>query len=268
MTLSTLAVEAIASGVIVLALSLLTEFVSPRVSGLLSGTPLGVVLVYFFVGRAQGVPVVVESVPHAVAGLSATLASACAYLWGAGVTRRLQPLPAVAACVGGFLAVALPLSVLSMSTLLALAMTLAATLAARRFLIRRSRVLKVENRVRMTIRLMLLRAGASAALVVTVIQLARVLGPEWKGLLIGFPMNLLPLLVIIHITYGREIVGAMLRHFPVGLVALVSYILSVPLTFPAFGATGGTLGSLAVAWLALAALPLLHRLAVPLLRGQ
>jgi len=252
--------EALSSGAVVLGLSLLAETVGPRVAGVLSGAPLGAVLVYFFVARESGAAVVVESIPHAVAGLSATLAFACAYLWGAGLSDRFSVASAITSGLAAYVLVALALSRMTMTLLPAMILTIVAVLAARRFVLGRSRNQAIKLRIRLTIRHLLARAGSSALFVVVVIHLAQALGPAWTGLLVGFPMTLLPLLVVIHITYSRDIVKAMIRQFPIGIFALYLFLLSIPLTFPRFGTMLGMAASLAFAYLYLLTLPLLSRL--------
>jgi hypothetical protein len=45
------------------------------------------------------------------------------------------------------------------------------------------------------------RAAASALTVAMVTSLAEWLGPKWSGLVIGFPVNSLPVMVILHAHY-------------------------------------------------------------------
>lgn len=96
----------------------------------------------------------------------------------------------------------------------------------------------------MTFGVLAFRAGLSTVFVVSIIGLAKVLGPSWAGLLVGFPMTLLPLLLIVHTTYSKEHAHAIIRNFPIGIVGLIIYLLSIPVTFPAFGVALGTIASL------------------------
>jgi hypothetical protein len=83
------------------------------------------------------------------------------------------------------------------------------------------------------------RAGASVVTVLSVTALAQLLGPKWSGLVVGFPVNLLPVMVILHVHYGRDVVKPFIKTFPAGafgicLFDLVAWLwlerLGLPLT--------------------------------------
>jgi len=64
--------------------------------------------------------------------------------------------------------------------------------------------------------LLAIRAGTAALTVLTVTALAQVLGPKWSGLVAGFPVNSLPVMVILHTHYGRDVVKPFIKTFPAG----------------------------------------------------
>ena len=72
----------------------------------------------------------------------------------------------------------------------------------------------------------------------------------------AFPMTLLPTMIIIHLTYSKEHVHALLSAFPVGLGSVVIYIVVVGETFSRFGIAGGTITALTAAWAYLILLPI------------
>ena len=88
--------------------------------------------------------------------------------------------------------------------------------------------------------------GIAALLIVIVITTAEALPPKWTGILAGFPTTLLPTFLILHLTYGPEQTHAMMRSFPIGMVSILLFILSVSVTFPQWGVYGGTAASLSV----------------------
>ena len=57
------------------------------------------------------------------------------------------------------------------------------------------------------------RAAASALTVAMVTSLAEWLGPKWSGLVIGFPVNSLPVMVILHAHYGRDAIRLFVTSF-------------------------------------------------------
>ncbi|MBL4690390.1 MAG: hypothetical protein JKY68_02860 [Rhodospirillales bacterium] len=248
------------SGGIVLGLSLLAERVGPRVAGVLSGAPLGAVIVYFFLGLEAGPDAVVASIPHAVAGLSGTLVFVYVYYRASLWPFRFAVITSLVAGVAAFICLALVLSRIPFN--LGSALALAAAAAIFTGLSFRARIdnLRISWRVRITPLVIAFRVGLSTTFVVSIIGLAKILGPSWAGLLVGFPMTLLPLLLIVHMTYSREHSHALIRNFPIGIVGLIIYLLSIPYTFPAFGVPLGTIASLGVACLYLIALPFIWRI--------
>lgn len=230
---------------IVIGLAAIAERVSPRVAGILSGAPLSSVLIYLFVGLDMGTPYIVESVPHGIAAFSATLAFVLTYY---SASRRLTRFAAAGStlfAVAVFVVVASALSAIPFSLAGAGALTLCA-IALSVWLFRKIEFVRVERPVRLTFRLLLMRGGLAAGLIVFVIALAEALGPGWTGLLAGFPSTLLPTLLIIHVTYGAAHTHALMRSFPIGMGSIVLYILSVTVTFPLWGVYGGTAASIAV----------------------
>lgn len=258
MDLAFLATKTAIAGVIVLGISLVAERVSPRAAGIISGAPMGALISYYFLGLEEGIDFVTASVPYAVAGMSGVMAFVCGYYVASTRVRGFNPLLSTIAGLAGFLAAAVSMRGVAFSALGGLAVAAAAALLAGT-LLRRAVDIRVVAPVRMTFGLLALRAGSAAALVVSVVSLAKILGPAWAGILMGFPMTLLPSILIVHVTYSKEHAYAMLRGFPLGIGSVLSYLLSVPFSFPAFGVHLGTLASLAIALCYLAALSLLFR---------
>lgn len=253
-----LLVKIVWSAGIVLGLTAIAERVNTRIAGILSGAPLNTVLVYLFVGQARGVDYVLSSVPHGIAAFAATLAFVLTYYL---VSSWLTVGVAVGSAVSGivvFIAVASLLAVIPFSLLGAILAT-TASLAAAIWIFRHIAFAQVGRPVRYTFRLWLLRGCLAAGLIVTVIGFAEILGSRWAGLLTGFPSTLLPTLMIIHMTYGSESTHALIRNFPIGMVSIILYILSVPFTFTQFGVYGGTAASLVVSLIYLSLVMVLAR---------
>jgi hypothetical protein len=243
---SSLITKAVWSALVVLGLSAIAERVSPRVAGIIGGAPHGTVLVYFFVGRDLGADYVVDSAPYGIAAFTATIAFMFAYQQ---VSLRVQKFAMAASTVAGtftFLIVALGLAQLELTLLSAVALTVTAS-AASLWLMRRIADVRVARPVRLTLRLLAIRAGLAAFLVVLAIAIASSMGPRWAGLMVGYPMTMLPTLLIVHATYGAPSTRALISSFPLGVGSIVIYILMVSVTFPSLGVAGGTLTSLLAA---------------------
>jgi len=50
-----------------------------------------------------------------------------------------------------------------------------------------------------------------------VTSLAHLLGPKWSGLIVAFPVNTLPVIVILHWHYGSDVIKPFIKRFPSGV---------------------------------------------------
>jgi len=252
---SLLLLKLVVTMVAVVGLSLVAERLSTRLAGVLAGFPHGIAIVLWFIGTEQGAEFAARAAGFATAGLGANVVLAWTY--GEVARRAGAGVRAVAmAALGGvaaFLAVAAALNMLAPGPLLAPVVAVA--------LIGLARLLvglwpAPAALVKPPLRLgeLLARAALAGAIVVAVTGLAALIGPQWAGLLAGFPVVSFPLLVILHLGHGPGPVMAVVRHYPFGIVALVVFTLVARWGFVALGVTGGTLAGLgaAVIWLAAA----------------
>jgi len=224
----------LATAAIVLTLSLIAERVSARIAGLLTGAPLGALIVFSFLAREKDGAYFAEAVPHGLAGLIGTLAFAYGYHLGCRGGPRLGLLTATLGGMTAYAAATLPLRAIDFTLVPALLTALTA-IAAAAFLFRRIENVLVARAVRLTPLVLAVRAGLAALLVTLVIALAEWGGPVITGLLVGFPMTLLPTYLIVHATYGAAPVSTMIRNFPLGLGGLISFLLVIRVVAPAWG---------------------------------
>jgi hypothetical protein len=234
----------------VLGLSAIAERAGPAVAGTLAGMPLGVAIVYFFVGIEQGPQFVVAAAPYSLGGFAATLCFNLCYWLVARRARRHRFLLAMTAAPLGFLLAAsglasLPLTVWSGTLLVGVLAGLSLLIMGKQ----PSR--RIGHRLRMTWQLLALRAGMAATVVLVITGIAEAIGPKWAGLLAGFPITLYPLLIIIHINYSAEDATTIVKAFPLGLPALIIFVLSAWAVFEPLGVPlGMTISMLAsLLWL-------------------
>ncbi len=239
----------------VVGLSLVAEHVSPRVAGVLSGYPLGTAIALFFIGVENGSGFAATAARHTLLGFAASLVLVYGYFLA---SRRIAPVearggPRYAALAGGsvlgigaFLATSAMLSPWQLPLWANLALpALAIVLAIRLF--RRIPNTRIEQRVRFTQGVLLVRASISAAIVLLITGVADAVGPGWAGLLSAFPITLFPFLVIMHLSYGAAPVYTIIKNYPFGLGSLLVYALSVSYSYPALGVAWGTLAAFAAA---------------------
>ena len=257
--MSILFIKVFAVTAIVLGLSVLAERLGPRLAGILMGAPLGALISYYFIGQEAGPEFVAAGTPYAAAGMTGTLMFTYAYYrisaWCAKWTPLWNAVAATAAGVGAYLASSAIIQYIPFTISTALAVIVPAIFIGS-FLFRKLGDVKVRNPVRLSFKLLIIRASGAAFLVSVVSSLAVFLGPTLGGLLMAFPMTLLPTMLIVHLTYSAAHVHAMLSAFPVGLGSVIVYIVAASETFPRYGVTWGSLSALAAAWTYLMVLPL------------
>jgi hypothetical protein len=126
-------------------------------------------------------------------------------------------------------------------TLLTATVSLFIAMIAAIFLFRAIENVSILQRVKITHKIVAVRAATAAFIVVAISGAAAIIGPRWSGLFAGFPVTLYPMILILHWSYGVAPVHTVIRNFPRGMGALLIYIVSVSLTYPRFGIGAGTL---------------------------
>jgi|TARA_R110001583_G_scaffold178786_3_gene334980 hypothetical protein len=229
---------------VVLGLSMLAERAGPRVAGVLSGYPLGTAILLFFIAVEQGVHFAGESAVYALPGLIATLAFLYAYYLVSRLLLRwsvlVQVLASSMASFAAFVFVSWLGQMVSF-TLLTATVSLFIAMIAAIFLFRAIENVSILQRVKITHKIVAVRAATAAFIVVAISGAAAIIGPRWSGLFAGFPVTLYPMILILHWSYGVAPVHTVIRNFPRGMGALLIYIVSVSLTYPRFGIGAGTL---------------------------
>jgi uncharacterized membrane protein (GlpM family) len=232
----------------VVGLSLITEHVSPKVAGILSGYPLGAAIALFFIGVENGKDFAAQGSVYTLGGLSASLVFVYFYYRVSAMISRQQVLISALASTGAFLVAAKILSQFDLNLVKGFAITTGFVMFFL-FQFRKIPNVLVRNKVRFTPFVLIARALAAASLILLVTGLAKTVGPNWSGILSAFPITLFPLLVLIHFTYGKEQVHTIIKNFPLGLGALMVYVVSVHFLYPPLGVGVGTVLSFVAATL-------------------
>lgn len=236
----------IVSIVFVVGLSLVAENVSPRAAGILAGYPLGTAISLFFIGLENGTDFAAQSAIYTVGGLSAALVFVCCYYYVSMRFQRGQIISSSLGAIAGFLLIAKGLSLLRLNLSGAVVLTFGSILFFA-FLFRHIPDVLVKKKVGFTYMVLFLRALIAALIILFVTGIASWVGPGWAGILSAFPVTLFPLLVLIHFAYGKAQVHTIIKNFPFGLGALITYTVTVHFLYPPLGVPLGTVLSFAMA---------------------
>jgi hypothetical protein len=202
----------------VLGVTAAVERLGPRLGAFISATPQLSVVSLIFLTIEQGPAFAAESAYWTIPGMCATVPVFLGY-WAA--TRLVHSPRAVSVVAGVALgsasfavaAVLLAAVPLTRGTVLPLA---AAVCGATAWLVRTLPDTAPLRRVPSSPLVLATRAAVSAVTVIAVTSLAHLLGPKWSGLILGFPVNSLPVMAILHAQYGADVTKPFIRIFPVG----------------------------------------------------
>ena len=245
---SLLIAKIISTMVAVLGLSAIAERAGPAIAGIIAGVPLGLAIIFFFVGIQHGPDFVVESAPFAIGGLASTLCFNLAYWKASEVFTRNRLLASVVFAILAFMVAAVIINLIGVTNLTGTLLVVALIIFTR-YAMRDVPAHKIGMRVKMTWSVLLIRAGLALAVVLAITEAAEFIGPEWAGLLTGFPVTLFPVLVIIHINYSVEDTHTILKGFPLGIPSLVIFALCCEFTWIPLGVPLGFVVSMAVSLL-------------------
>ncbi len=68
-------------------------------------------------------------------------------------------------------------------------------------------------------------------------RLAHLLGPKWSGLIVAFPVNTLPVVVILHWHYGSDVIKPFIKRWPSGVFGVCLFNLVAFLCLERLGLT-------------------------------
>ncbi len=235
---------------IVIGLSLIAEKVSPKMAGILSGLPLGAVIVLFFIGLEQGTEFGAQAGIAMVLGLSSSLALLTAYWLASQYLFKGNSLFSIGliGCIGiiAFLLSTFILSFVPEYPVLMVGVTVLACALSILFFKNIPNTL-ITKKIRFTGKVLLIRASMATASILIITGTAEFFGPFVAGLLSGFPFALFPLILIIHHTYSVENTWSIIKNFPPGMVSLIIYGICVSIFYPLYGLGIGTLISFLIA---------------------
>jgi len=195
------------------------ERLGPRVGGLVASVPQLAVVSLVFFAIEQGLGFAAEAAFWTIPGMTATLAAFLGYLAGSEIVPAPRPASiatGIAVGTAGFVVIAAVLGQVSLPRWSVVPLAAAACSGAT-WILRKLPGTAPLRRVAASPLLLAIRAAGSVITVLTVTGLAHLLGPKWSGLLVGYPVNSLPVMVILHSHYGRDVIKPFVKIFPAGI---------------------------------------------------
>ncbi len=242
-------IKALVGIVVVLGLIYVSENLSPRIAGIIGGTPIGATaVVLFFYGIEHGIGYVQEAIPWTIGGLGIELGGFyVAYFLGSRIFKssRHTLVHVAASLVCSFAVLLVMGSLLALNTL-----TIGSALSIFfiGYFIGNSVAQLIpphepmEKRT-LTITLHIIRIAFVVALILLITSAPLVLSHRWSGILASFPATIFPLLLILQLTYKNAMFPTIIKNISWSTSTLVVYILMVYLLYPVLGVYGGTIAS-------------------------
>ena len=228
----------------VLALSILSERLSPKLAGFLSGLPTGTALTLFFFGLENGTEFASQSAIFNLAGMIAMQAFLYAYYRTSDKLRKNVILWSSIFALISYAIIIYLLKFIKFNEFSAIIIP-ALTIPLFIYLFRKIPDTKIKKRVNLTYNVLIFRALIAGLIITAVTSVAGIVGPQWAGLLSAFPTTLFQLILIMHLTYDKKHVHTVIKNVPYGQLSLVFYTLSVFYFYPRAGIYWGTLISYA-----------------------
>lgn len=213
------------------------ERLGPRSGGLVAAVPQLAVVSLIFLAIEQGRAFAAESAFWSIPGMCATLTVLLGYLAGIELVPAPRSLSIAVGVVLGTLCFALAAALLSVTPLnrWSVIPVAAGACFGISWILRRLPDTAPLQRISASPWLYALRAGTSVLTVLTVTGLAHLLGPKWSGLMVGYPVNSLPVMVILHSHYGREVIKSFIKIFPAGIFGVCLFNLVAWLSIERLG---------------------------------
>lgn len=233
----------------ILLLSVISERVSPKLAGFISGLPTGTAITLFFFAVQSGEQFAADSAVFNLAGMASMQTFIYVYYLVSARIGKNQLTIRTASLInmgwstlGATTAYAIIITGLQFITFTPLTALVVALCSTTLFiyLFRKIPDTKVEQAVRLDSSVLVVRAVLGAAIILLVTGVAAAVGPHWAGLFSAFPTTLFPLLLIMHFTYGGAQVHTIIKNVPRGQGSMIVYVLAVYLWYPSLGVIGGT----------------------------
>lgn len=234
------------SVILVLTLSAVAEHISPRAAGLLAGYPAAAVITLFFIGLDISPEFASDSAVYLMMGLVATQAFVYCYFRSSLYFKKFTIVTSSVLAIIGYFMVIWLLHYIRLNKFLA-ALIPIASIFVFIYLFREIKNATIQERVKLTPRILFLRAFLAGCMILVIIATAKFVGSRWAGLFSAFPSTLFPLILIVHLSYDKAHVHTIIKNFPQGLGSLITYSLCVSIVYPISGIYIGTVISLAAA---------------------
>ncbi len=238
-------IKSVVTAFMILLLVYITER-NPRIGGIIAGLPGATAVMMFFFAKEQGIEFALSGLPYAIAGLSGSTSFAIGFYVGGHLytsNTTVQAIIASIAGLGAFLATSIYVtSIQNLTFVKSLLIFVISVSTMIIFFYHVPSEKKVDTKKRTLLEIIILFSFV-VGFVVFITELAKVLGPEWSGVMASFPTGPAPLLVILLLSYGNEVYPTMLKSLARSITTIVIFYLLLVGLLPLIGLYAGFFAS-------------------------
>ncbi|MGA1931106.1 hypothetical protein ACH5BF_00075 [Arcobacter sp. YIC-464] len=235
-----LIIKSISVVVLVLSLSLIAEKLSPKISGILSGLPVGSSITLLFFAIENGVDYVTNVALYNIHGLFAALAFCIGYYFSTFYKGKLEITISILISFVSYLFIAYIISFIPPHIVLTPLIVIVLMLISSVYFAKKENH-AIEKKGKISLSDLLFRSMLTIGIFLIVSSLPKYVDPNLAGIFSAFPTILLPLLLIIHFRHSNLQARTIIKNTPFGLSSVVIYSLVVFHTYELYGIFIGTL---------------------------
>lgn len=234
-----LIIKAVTVICMVLGLSAVAEKLSPKVSGILSGLPVGSSITLLFFAVENGTSYVTDVALYNIHGLFAALSFCIGYYLSTFYSGKLEIILSLTISFIFYILIALALSFIPPHIVFTpLIVIILLDIAAIYFAKKENFPIVKQDKV--TLSDLAFRSILTVGIFLIVTSLPKYVPTNLAGIFSAFPTVLLPLLLIIHFRHSNLQARTIIKNTPYGLSSVAIYSLVVYFTYEKYGITYGT----------------------------
>ncbi len=238
-----LIIKSIAVVALVLSLSYIAEKVSPKVSGILSGLPVGSSITLLFFAVENGVDYVTKVALYNIHGLFAALAFSIGYYISTFYKGKFEIFMSLLISFIAYLIIAFILAYVPPHVVLTPLIVITLMLIASIYFAKKENF-TIDKKVKTSISDIFFRSLLTISIFLVISSLPKYVPSNIAGIFSSFPTILLPLMLIIHFRHSRLQARTVIKNTPFGLSSVVIYSLVVYFAYAKIGIVFGTIVAL------------------------
>ena len=225
---------------LVLTLSFVAEKLSPKISGILSGLPLGSSITLIFFAIENGVDYVTKVALYNIHGLFAALAFSIGYYISTFYKGKFEIFLSLLISFISYLVIAFILAYVPPHVFFTPFIVIVLMLIATIYFAKKENF-SIDKKIKTSVNDILFRSILTIFIFLVVSSLPKYVPSNIAGIFSSFPTVLLPLMLIIHFRHSNLQARTIIKNTPFGLSSVVIYSLIVYFSYSKIGILYGTI---------------------------